>query len=66
MLLFLKAGMKSMLELSGRLNKIDNASLLAEECFLQHSVNWEVEETKDVVLRRESAKFDFVSSLVGK
>lgn len=66
MLLFLKAGMKSMLELSGRLNKIYNASLLAEEYFLQHSVNWEVEETKDVVLGRESAKFDFVSSLVGK
>lgn len=47
--------MNSMLELSGRLNKIDSASLLAEDCFLQHSVNWELEETKDVVLGRESA-----------
>lgn len=49
-LLFLRIGMNSMLELSGKLNKIDNASLLAEDCFLQHSVNWEVEETKNVVL----------------
>lgn len=45
-----------MLELSGKLNKIDNASLFAEDCFLQSSVNWEVEETKDVVLGGESAK----------